>query len=299
MEDSESHKIRIAAFDWLQNLMPIYDYVLSWKQLTKEFYFQNTLIPLIGAKGIWKPKALQRFPISITSVAESEYDDKFIDNETLFYSYRGTNPNHSDNVGLRNAMNEQIPLIYFHQIMKGIYHVTWPIFIVGDEPNKLRFTASAESREIVQNEILLKDPAGDYRRKYQTRQVLIRLHQKSFRERVLHAYQDHCAICNLQHRTLLDAAHIIPDHEGGTPEVTNGLSLCKIHHAAYDQNILGIDPDYRIEIREDILSEIDGPMLKYGLQKMNGSKLILPRSLRNRPDKAGLDFRYQKFKSAS
>ena len=115
---------------------------------------------------------------------------------------------------------------------------------------------------------------------------------------VLHAYRVHCAICNLQHRSLLDAAHIIPDNVGGKPEVSNGLSLCKIHHAAYDQNILGINPDYKIEIRKDILAEIDGPMFKYGLQKMNGHKLILPRSIQNRPDINGLDIRYQKFKGA-
>ena len=96
----------------------------------------------------------------------------------------------------------------------------------------------------------------------------------------------------------MDAAHIIPDNEGGKPEVSNGLSLCKIHHAAYDQNILGISPDYKVEIRNDILTEIDGPMLKYGLQEMNGHKIFLPHSTINKPDRNGLDFRYQQFKSA-
>ena len=54
-----------------------------------------------------------------------------------------------------------------------------------------------------------------------------------------------------------------------SPEVRNGLALCKIHHAAYDHNIIGINADYNIEVREDVLAEIDGPMLKHGLQEFN------------------------------
>ena len=83
MEDSESHKIRLAIFEWLEQLIPIYDYVLNWDQLTKGFYYKNIPIPLIGAKGIWKPKVIRKYPISITSVQKSIYSDEFIDDETL------------------------------------------------------------------------------------------------------------------------------------------------------------------------------------------------------------------------
>jgi len=41
--------------------------------------------------------------------------------------------------------------------------------------------------------------------------------------------------------------------------VPNGLALCKIHHAAFDMNILGIRPDHVVEIRTDVLEERDGP----------------------------------------
>ena len=110
------------------------------------------------------------------------------------------------------------------------------------------------------------------------------------------AYQEHCAICKLKHRELLDAAHIIPDKEGGEPVVQNGLALCKIHHAAFDQNIIGITPDYQIHVRKDILEEIDGPMLKHGIQEMHGSKLILPRAESKRPKREWLEERYQSFR---
>ena len=296
MEDLESHKIRLAVFDWLQQVAEAKQHVLDWNELTKGFAFQGQVIPLIGAKGIWKPKAINRFPISIVSVEKSSYSDEFINNDTLYYSYRGDNPMHPDNVGLREAMKEKIPIVYFHQAVKGKYVVAWPVFIISDEPDKLRFTVSVESGEVLQNENIFSEPNAEYRRKYQTREVLVRLHQKSFREKVLLAYKDHCAVCNLKHRSLLDAAHIIPDSEGGRPEVPNGLSLCKIHHAAYDQHIIGITPDYLIEVREDILHEVDGPMLKHGIQANNNQKLILPRSMALKPNKDWLDERYQLFK---
>ena len=48
--------------------------------------------------------------------------------------------------------------------------------------------------------------------------------------------------------------------------VTNGIAMCKIHHAADDVNIFGISPDYRVVVRADVLKEIDGPTLRYTLQ---------------------------------
>ena len=49
-------------------------------------------------------------------------------------------------------------------------------------------------------------------------------------------------------------------------------------------------------MREDILKEIDGPMLKHGIQEMHGNKLILPRSATSRPKKEWLEARYEIFK---
>ena len=292
-------EIRIALFDWLKTIAPSMNYVLDWRDLTHGFYYHGEKIILIGARGIWKPKQIQHYPISITSVQSSIYTDKFVDNTTLHYSYRGTNPMHVDNVGLRDAMNDRVPLIYLHQIMKGRYFVAWPVFIIEDEPNKLRFTVAAESSSVEIGENQMQDPETVYRRKYETREVLTRLHQSTFRENVLKAYKDHCAVCKLKHRELLDAAHIIPDKkELGQPIVSNGISLCKIHHAAYDSFILGISPDYQIKIREDVLHEVDGPMLKYGIQSLNKEKIILPRSRSNWPDQERLNIRFQQFLSA-
>jgi putative restriction endonuclease len=81
-------------------------------------------------------------------------------------------------------------------------------------------------------------------------------------------------------------------------EIRNGLALCKIHHAAFDKNIIGINPDYQIKVRKDILLETDGPMLKYGIQYLENHKIILPKSKKNWPDRDRLKIRFDTFLKA-
>ena len=137
-------------------------------------------------------------------------------------------------------------------------------------------------------------------KRYVLQETRRRLHQPIFREQVLSAYATTCAVCSLKHAQLLDAAHIIGDSEpNGEPVVPNGIALCKIHHAAYDKNFMGIHPDYRVVINTDLLEEVDGPMLKHGLQEMNGKRLHLPRRSAAHPDKDRLAVRFAEFLSAS
>lgn len=112
------------------------------------------------------------------------------------------------------------------------------------------------------------------------------------------AYQQQCTVCALKHGKLLDAAHIIGDDKPhGVPSVVNGLSLCKIHHAAYDTNLLGISPDYVVRINRELMDEIDGPMLRHGLQEMDGRGLTLPKRRVDRPAKERLAERFDEFKA--
>lgn len=111
--------------------------------------------------------------------------------------------------------------------------------------------------------------------------------------------QRRCAICRLPFAQLLDAAHIKSDREGGPAAVPNGLARCKIHHGAFDTNILGVDPDYRIAIREEVLATIDGPTLQHALKGMHGERLgQVPTARSERPDRELLDERYQRFLAA-
>jgi putative restriction endonuclease len=162
-------------------------------------------------------------------------------------------------------MRDNVPLVYFFAVAKGRYQAIKPVYVTGDDPKSLTFTIMADVAGTFEGAVVPETAADpvqtEYRRQYATAAVQVRLHQASFRERVLDAYRTHCAMCRLKHRELLDAAHIIPDSDpDGHPEVSNGLSLCKIHHAAFDRGIIGIRPDYVIEVREDVLREKDGPI---------------------------------------
>ena len=111
--------------------------------------------------------------------------------------------------------------------------------------------------------------------------------------------QNQCTLCRLRHKELLDAAHIIADSEdSGEPIIQNGLSLCKIHHAAYDMHIPGITSDYIIKVRSDILNETDGPKLKYGIQSLENNKIFLPASRKDWPGKDRLQQCYENFLKA-
>lgn len=196
-------------------------------------------MPLLAPQGIFKP-AILNFPLSITTTPPSArkprpYADEFVPNGLLRYKYRGTDPAHRDNVGLREAVQRQLPLVYFHGIVEGRYMASWPVFIVGDDPPSLTFTVAVDERQLV-NAAPSNGPAeAELRRRYVTRLVRQRLHQQAFRERVLEAYREHCAICRLRHHELLEAAHIVADTDPeGEPLVSNGLALCKLHHAAFD-----------------------------------------------------------------
>ena len=224
MENPDSHKIRMAAFEWLNSLVIKYpDFVLPSMVLANDFYFRNERVVLSGQQGIWKPKHMQ-YPISIKSRIDSIYDDEFVSDNRIKYRYKGSNPNEWVNVGLRNCLKFKIPLIYLHEVSKGKYLTQWPVFIVDDDITNLSFLVEAENEEYkLQPQENIVAESDEITRRYATRQMVQRLHQGTFREKVLQAYREHCAICSLRHRELLDAAHIIPDNQGGRAIVTNGL----------------------------------------------------------------------------
>jgi putative restriction endonuclease len=201
---------------------------------------------------------------------------------------------HPDNVALRRAYELQLPLIWFYGVATSLYMPCYPVWLVADEPEKLQFTVALDE---AQREIANAGVIDLVQRRYVERLTTQRLHQPVFRQRVIQAYQTSCAMCRLRHAALLDAAHILEDrHPQGIPAVSNGLALCKIHHAAYDQDILGVRPDFVIQVRTDILDEIDGPMLRHGLQEMHGIPMALPPRRSDRPDLEAIEERYETFR---
>ncbi len=296
-------QVRLAAFNWLSEQVNIHGDVLPRKLLEQGFEFQGQRIPLVAPQGIFKPKILD-LPLSITTAPKGPYDDYFGKDDFLIYRYRGTDPNHRDNVGLRKVFELKRPLVYLHGIEPGKYLATWPVYIIGDDQSNLTFRVAVDdamptyeySATSISHQIA---EVSDARHAYLTSTVKVRLQQRSFREKVLDAYRSQCAFCRLRHRELLDAAHIIPDNlPEGKSTVENGLSLCKLHHAAYDAFMIGVTPDYIIQIREDILEEEDGPILQHGLKGLHETKLLLPTSRKQWPKQEALEWKYSKFVGA-
>lgn len=296
-------QVRLAAFNWLSEQVNLHGDVLPRKLLQQGFEFQGQRIPLIAPQGIFKPQILD-LPLSITTAPKGPYDDYFGKDNFLLYRYRGTDPNHRDNVGLRKVFERKRPLVYLHGIEPGKYLATYPVYIIGDDESNLTFKVAVDdalpdfeySTSIFTRQIA---EVSDARHAYLTSIVKIRLQQRSFREKVLDAYRSQCAFCRLKHRELLDAAHIIPDNlPEGKSTIDNGLSLCKLHHSAYDAFIIGVTPDYIIQVREDVLDEEDGPVLQHGLKELHKTKLILPSLKSHYPSRDALEWKYSRFTRA-
>lgn len=300
-DPSLDNLLRATVFARIEQLRARYGSRIPRAELMQHVLVLGESVPIWNPQqGIFKPAILGRegAALSIQTSAESPYADVHDPVEGHFiYKYRGNDREHHDNRALRRAYQLQRPLLYLVAVDPGFYDAILPVYVVGDDPLNLQFTLAADQK--------IEQP-GDadrletqLRRAYQTRAVMQRLHQQHFRRIVLKAYREQCAICHLRHSELLDAAHILEDrHPLGEPLITNGLGLCKIHHSAYDANIVGIDPDARVHVRQDILEEIDGPMLRYGLQAVHGSRLILPRKIEHLPNRDFLAERYDRFRAA-
>ena len=265
-----------------------------------QFGAENIAIRQIRGRGIHKPESLNA-ALSITTTftkpgQKPPYEDLVGSDGYARYKYQGTDPNHPSNRALRTCLEYQLPLAYFIGVAEGVYLVQFPVYLIAEDPQRHEFTLSFDRSEVQFDPSRLTSTE----RRYALRQTKARIHQPVFRQRVLRAYQTTCAICRLKHVELLDAAHIISDSQpNGEPIIPNGIAMCKIHHAAYDRNLLGIRPNYQVEINAELLLEIDGPMLKHGLQEMNGQKLLVPSSAHSRPDPERLQVRYEEFKNAS
>ena len=260
--------------------------------------FIGRRVPLIGPQGIFKP-ALMQIPLSITTSPKGPYDDAIGTNNLLRYRYRGTDPSHRDNVGLRFAMHNNLPLAYFHGVVPGRYLAMWPVYVIHDSSDALTFSIAIEDAVHAGLFPETQEATGEIaevRREYVTSLARRRLHQRAFRERVLRAYRHQCALCRLRHSELLDAAHIMPDAEPeGEPVVRNGIALCRLHHAAFDRFFLAVRPDHIIEVRPDVLEEIDGPTLQHAIQGLHGQPIVLPRRLIEQPATEFLSERYEQF----
>ena len=299
--------MRMAAFGHVLELSQIQNNI-SAEDLRRGFTFEGERIPLVNPqRGIFKPRQMQ-YLLSIRTVFPRPgkpvwYDDQlqvhsqiFESREAVDYAFMGKNPNAADNRWLREAFENRVPVIYFLGVAPGLYQAIIPTYISGWDANTLK----ARIVFGIQDQADYVAPESVNERRYALQTVKQRLHQASFREAVITAYNGRCALSGLPEQRLLDAAHIISDKDEqlGQPVVPNGLPLSKIHHAAFDAHLIGIDPDYRLHVSERLLDLRDGPMLE-ALKQLDGEMLHLPARAKDYPDRDRLSLRYEQFRVAA
>jgi putative restriction endonuclease len=193
--------MRMTAFEHVRRLGEIYDQ-LTAAELKPGFVFQGERIPLINPqRGIFKPQQM-RFLLSIKTVFPKPggkvwYDDQrevhrqiFEGDETIDYAFMGQDPDAADNRWLRETFENRVPITYFLGIAPGRYQAMFPAFISGWDARSLkaRVAFGLPDQEAV------APPENALERRYALRAVKQRLHQASFREAVIAAYNGRCAL---------------------------------------------------------------------------------------------------------
>lgn len=296
-------RIREAAFQRLESLL-VTDQVVDHYTLAEGFPFEGAVIRFLSqAEGIFKPKEME-WPLSVKTVVPkkgrdvwyrdqlSAHQEVLTSSETVRYAFKGEDPNAKPNLGLRYVMELQLPIIYFLGVSPARYQPIFPAYVVDWDSfhKEVRIAFSPQEK----GALGVRDVGVE--RRYGLQEVQVRLHQTRFREAVLGAYNGKCALTGLPVPRLLDAAHIVPDKHKiyGQPEVHNGLALTKLHHAAFDAYLIGIDQDLRVHVSRALQLKKDGPALE-ALKQLEGVYLTPPADARDAPDRDRLKYRFDFF----
>lgn len=300
--------MRLAAFAHVRALNAMGDQLTS-ATIAKGFEFDGRRIPLVNPqRGIFKPKGM-KYLLSIRTVfprrgARVWYDDQRRVHEQLYtsedfvdYAFMGKNPDAADNRWLREACDQRIPIVYFLGAAPGVFTAVVPAYIGAWDRDGLKVSVGfGDPAEYDATRYADVVPA----RRYAIRAVQQRLHQTMFRQAVIQAYDGRCALSGLPEPMLLDAAHIISDRNEtlGQPVVQNGIPLTKLHHAAFDAHLIGVDADFRLHVAPRLMNQRDGPILE-ALKQLNQRMIRLPTRAKDRPDQDRLTMRFRAFREAN
>ncbi len=285
---------------------------IAARHIERGFDFAGQRIHLASrAEGIFKPRAMETL-LSLKTVFPRKgrthwYDDQQLtagallgENEFFRYDLAKSPRKASRNALIVQAAELEFPIIYFLGLAPGLYEAVAPAFVstVDRSTGICRIIPGAPVSGKPVGVVRQGMPETSEARRYCMQQTRQRVHQGQFRAAVLAAYKGRCAVTGLPVEHLIDAAHIMPDADAdwGQPVVPNGLPLSKIHHSAFDADLIGIDPHYKIHVAATLQDESDGPMLEL-LKKSHGRHIHLPQRRQDRPDRKRLAIRFQRFKA--
>lgn len=80
-----------------------------------------------------------------------------------------------------------------------------------------------------------------------------------FRATVIGEYDSRCPVSGVDHRGLLDVAHVLPwsEYPEYRADFGNVLPLSKTHHAAFDREVFTIDEEYRLRVDPEFDTQSD------------------------------------------
>ena len=294
--------VRSACFAALDVLQATWGADVPYEALREGFNFRGRRVPFPSRGfGIYRSREAQRGPAAL-SVNSSFKQDRYRDEQTpegVLYRYQGDDPENYFNRWLRSAHLLDVPIVYFVGTRPNHYQPIYPTYVAEDDPGHLRVLLTFGKMRGPYDEREPVRISDEIERRYVVREVKQRIHQAQFRGVVLPAYSDRCAICRLREVRLLDAAHIVGDAEElGEPVVSNGLSLCSIHHRAFDEDLVGVAPDLRVHVSPRLLEDEDGPMLDV-LKTFHGTTIEAPSRQVWRPDPERLAARFERFAGAA
>lgn len=261
-------------------------------------------------KGIFKPRQMEFGALSIKTTMRRDggvgiYNDHQLDDGFYHYSFENCGPKEKGNKLLWECYQNNQPFIYFHAVAPAVYKALWPCFITRfDETESCIWLTIGEQIFAVTetysaNDESQADEVKEFESRYRVRLSKQRLHQASFREQVLGAYKHRCAITGHPEPRLIEAAHIIPDSQVAVQSVANGIALSKNHHRAYDANLIGIDPDYKIHVSSVLHNMESNQYIQDSFLRFEGRSLKLPRSKASQPDRDSLAERFEVFSSGN
>lgn len=310
--DMSDQAILQAAFLTVNQLKAFYDDAIPWAAIEQGFVCGNKQVHLASrAIGIFKPAEMQQGILSIKTVVPKAglvniYDDHQSSGDFYRYALQAGDPRGGQNRYLWQAKELGQPFIYFYGIAPSVYTALWPCYVAdihvhGRSGSYCDVYVGLPGTETILPPLIAGryDIPDSFERRYAVRESRVRLHQSSFRQAVLNAYGNKCAMTGLPTPQLLDAAHIIPDsHDHGEASIRNGVALSKLHHSAFDKNLIGIDGDFRIHVSRQVMNASDGPLLEQGIKELHGRLISIPKQKKWQPNRDFLAERFDAFRRA-
>ena len=294
-------ELRNAALFAVQRLWRRHGDAVPWGPISEGFEYRGERLHFLSpfGEGVWKPAELSTGALSVRSTIASRYDDERVSEDRAWYDY---SPHASRNDWLRESMEQRLPVLYFLQVKPkpGVeYLVFAPVEVIADDPDRERFLLDLNPSGLYEGpEVEEVEPVPGrlhrvFERRYGVSEIRTRLFQAHFRREVLGAYGRRCSICSLRESPLLDGAHLVPDREEiGEPRVENGLSLCSLHHRAFDRDLIGVTPELRIHVFRDRLEAPEEKPTQV-ITRHHDQELRVPKDESAQPDRALVAHRWK------